>query len=284
VWRRALVALLVAATYGCASAPRQPWVLDTDGLTDPPARRLEWIRDYPEALATTLDVMRGELQLPVVQARLVFVPDDQTFEALLLAIGYPHQLARDTAGVMTAIGGHRSVLINQRRIERHNWPGRVSTLAHELTHVLQYELGGGHRGTSAQWLREGFAEWVALRVMEALDRPFMNDVTRSALVRVRSFGPSERFPPLVQLGRFPEWVRQSRGPAGEVLYDFALFAAINVINRHGVDSVLDYFSRFATRQDPEANFRDAFGETEGTFETYLRQVVWPRRGGDRSSR
>jgi hypothetical protein len=30
-------------------------------------------------------------------------------------------------------------------------------LAHELTHTVQYELGGGHRGTSDQWLREGFA-------------------------------------------------------------------------------------------------------------------------------
>jgi hypothetical protein len=259
-------------------------VLATDELTTRPTRDLEWISSYPLAVATTLDVMRRDLDLPAVQARLVFLPDAPTFEALLLQIGYPEQLARDTAEVMKAIGGHRSVLINQERMERHVWPRRVSTLAHELTHVLQYELGGGVRGTSAQWLREGFAEFVALRVLEVLGRTTAPEVRRGALVRVRAFGPADRVPALARLGRFPDWVTESRGAAGDVLYDYALLAAFTAIDRHGVDGVLRYFSLFAERQDPEANFREAFGETEAAFEAHLRHAIWPRRGSARPAR
>jgi hypothetical protein len=66
-----------------------------------------------------------------------------------------------------------------------------------------------------------------------------------------------------------------------VLYDYALLAAFTAIDRHGVESVLRYFSLFAERQDPEANFREAFGETEAAFEAHVRHGIWPARGSAR---
>lgn len=275
--RAALVLFLLAIGCGCATTPREPWVVSTDELKERPTRHLDWIGSYGVAAATALDIMQKELGLPPLQARLVFLPDDAAFEAMLLQIGYPAPLARDTSEVMTAIGGHRAVLINQRRMERDGWPRRVSLLAHELGHVLQYELGGGQRGTSAQWLREGFAEWVALRVMEVLERTTLTDVRRYAIVRVRSHGPFDRMPPLADLSSFRDWVGHSRGPAGDVLYDFALLAAIAAIERHGLEHVLRYFALFAGRQEPAANFMAAFGESEAQFERHVRQAVWSGR-------
>ena len=40
-------------------------------------------------------------------------------------------------------------------------------IAHELTHVSQFELAGGE-GRAEQWLAEGMAEHVAFQVLERL--------------------------------------------------------------------------------------------------------------------
>lgn len=287
-----LAALLLGA---CATVPREPWLLTTDELRELPLRDLERTSTYPQALATTLDILQGDLGLPRLQAKLLFVPDAKRLEALLLRAGYPPKLARGAARQMAAIGGYRIVLINQARLEREGWPRRVSILAHELGHVLQYELGGGKRGTSAQWLREGFAEWVAMRVMETLGRGDAAQARSQARMRVRdhsltrvlafgemgSFldrlersGSRKSFPPLAALGSYPDWVEQSRGDAGTVIYDYAFVAATLLLEAHGAPAVIRYFALFAERQDHAANFLEAFGEREGDFEERLRQFVW----------
>jgi hypothetical protein len=288
-----LATLLLGA---CATAAREPWVLTTDALRERPLRDLERISTYPQALATTLDIMRRDLDLPVLQVSLIFLPDTRRFKALLLEIGYPPELARESARQMTAIGGHRTVVINQARLEREGWRGRVSILAHELGHVLQFELGGGKRGTSAQWLREGFSEWLELRVMETLDRADGAKAWRQAIENVRNpertrvmtlGGPDSypdwverihgrtRPPPLSALGSWPDWVAQLGGAAGGALYDYAFIAATVLLEEHEVPAVLRYFELFAEHQDPAANFLEAFGESEQEFEERLRRIVWP---------
>ena len=291
-------ALAVLATLplgACGTTPREPWVLTTDGLPHTSPRDLEQVSTYPQALATTLDIMQRDLELPRLRVSLVFLPDTKRFKALLLSTGYPPELARESARRLIAIGGHRTVLINQARLERQGWPERVSILAHELGHVLQYDLGGGTRGTSAQWLREGFCEWLELRVMEALGHADAAKTWRRAIVNVRNpartqvmtlGGPSAypdwiertnertRVPPLSALRSWPDWVAQLAGPAGRSLPDYAFVAVATLLEEHGLPGVLRYFELFAERQDPVANFLEVFGESEEDFEERLRQVVW----------
>jgi hypothetical protein len=288
-----LAALLLGA---CATTAREPWVLTTDALPEPPLRDLEQISTYPQALATTLDIMQQDLELPALEVSLIFLPDTKRFKELLLGIGYPPDLARESARQLIAIGGHRTVLINQARLEKEGWSGRVSILAHELGHVLQYELGGGTRGTSAQWLREGFSKWLELRVMETLDHADRAKAWRQAIVTVRNpartqvmtlGGPNSlpnwvemtrgrtQIPPLSALGSWPDWVAQLGGTAGRALYDYAFIAVTVLLEEHGVPAVLRYFELFAERQDPAANFLEVFGENEEEFEKRLHGVVWP---------
>ena len=40
--------------------------------------------------------------------------------------------------------------------------------SHEVAHAAQYEWAGGHRGTSDQWLREGYADWVQAHVLDSM--------------------------------------------------------------------------------------------------------------------
>jgi hypothetical protein len=281
-----LAVLAMLSLGACATAPREPWVLSSDGLRAPLHRDLGRISTYPEALATTLDIMQRDLGLPTLQVRLVFLPDARSLRDVLVRIGHPPKLAREAAREMVAIGGHRIVLINQARLKSQGWPERLTLLAHELGHVLQYELGGGRRGTSAQWLREGLSDWLGLRVMETLHHA----------ARVRSPGRTQvmtlggpgsppqwvegvaswvRLPSLSALGSFPEWVQQLRGEAGGALYQYAFVAVSTLIEEHGLPAVLHYFTLFAEREDPAANFLEAFGETEAQFEERLQRVVWP---------
>jgi len=292
VWVLILLGALVLGA--CSTAPREAWFLTTDGLPQYRAGDIEDISTYAVALATTVDIMEHDLGLPRPRVRLIFLPKVKDLEAVLLRFGYPPKLARDTSRQMVAIGGHRIVLINQARFELRGWSWRLSTLAHELAHVLQYELGGGTRGTSAQWLSEGFAEWLGMRVLEALGQTNGAKARQRAIVCLRNHarrrfplvGPTNPYrvsldqaqprmwvPALSDLGSFPDWVEQSRGEAGPVLYDYAFIAVTSLLEQHGVPAVIRYFELFASRQDHEANFLEAFGEPVEEFEERLRDTI-----------
>ena len=244
-------------------------MLDSPSLTTGPVARAEWVASWPQALASVLDVFVTRLALPRLEVRLVFLPDDATFEGLLREIGYDADLARSTAATMTGIGGHRSVLLNESRMADDGWPARVGLIAHELTHVLQYELGGGVRGASDQWLREGFADWVELRVLAEMGvleaGPF-----RAELIRRTRGG---EVPPLNRLATFPDWVVANQRAGRVDLYATAQLAVDLLIERHGVDAVLGYFRRFASSQQREAHFAAAFGQTLAAFDQDFRRSL-----------
>lgn len=275
----ALVLTALLALPGCATAPREPWVLDSSDLTTSPTRRADWLDSYPRVLATILDVFERDLGLPRLQVRLVFLPDRPTLEQLLLEIGYSPALARDAAGEMVAIGGYRTMLLNERQLSSRSWPDRAAVVAHELTHALQYELGGGVRGDSEQWLREGYADWVEVRVLGAVGLVDEAATGGQALEALRAAGGAEDLPRLAALATFPSWVAQVRGQGGDVLYTQAQAAVSFLIERHGQDAVLRYFSLFATAQDREGNFHAAFGENLDTFERAFRRHVWGSEEG-----
>jgi hypothetical protein len=270
------VLLLVTGTSACATLQREPWVLDSGALRASGVRRVDWVASWPQALATVLEVFERDLGLPRLNARLVFLPDDRRFEQLLLEVGYAPALARDTVQTMTAIGGHQNVLINEARVGGEGWTGQVALLAHELTHVLQYQLGGGTRGQSDQWLREGFADWVEMRVLEELGAVEAARARTDALRRLRAVRP-ERLPPLAELATFPDWVKRNQERPGGDLYAHAQVAVSVLVEQRGAGRVIEYFERFAARQARAANFEEAFGESVEAFDRRFRAYVWPGR-------
>lgn len=272
---RALARILLLATIvsGCATArwPRLVSVPDPDLR---PAFRLDAIFDYGTAVTTIAAIFERDLGFPRFPVTFQFHRNREAFEAALVAVGYPLALARSTASTMSAVGGHRGVLLNDAALGSVSWPERIALLAHEMGHSLQYELGGGGRGTSDQWLREGFAEWVSIRVLERLDAVSMFDARRARLRELAVAGRSKT-PRLSDLVTFPQWVKVGR-QHGSVTYAFAFIAVDRLLERHGVAAVLAYFRRFASSMDRAGNFRAAFGEDLETFETALVAHVWRR--------
>jgi hypothetical protein len=236
--------------------------------------RLEQIYDYRTAAATVASIIDRELGVPPFPITLRFYPHRDGFEKALLDVGYDAALARSTARIMTAVGGHRGVLLNDEKFESLPWPERVALLAHELGHSLQYELGGGRRGTSDQWLREGFADWLSIRVLERLDGVSMTAFRRERQRELRAGGRSKT-PSLAGLGTFRQWV-QAGERHGVAAYALSFLAVDFLLERHGVQAVLGYFKRFAASEDRAGNFHSAFGQDLDSFEAALAARLWNR--------
>lgn len=265
--------IVAAALLGSACAP-QPWELSLPQPRLRPVSSIDGISDYRTAAATIASIFQKDLGFTAFPFTIRFFPDREAFEQALLDAGYDAALARSTARNMTAVGGYRGVLLNEGALSSLPWIGRVALLAHELGHSLQYELGGGHRGTSDQWLREGFAEWVSIRVLERLDAASMTAVRLERERELRIAGRS-KMPRLAELATFPQWVEAS-GRRGAPLYPLSFFAVDLLLERHGVPAVLGYFSRFARSQDRAGHFHSAFGEDLHSFEGALTARLWRR--------
>jgi hypothetical protein len=180
-------------------------------------------------------------------------------------------MATSTAERMDAVGGYRRVLLNEAAIDRQPWPIRVASLAHEVAHSLQYELGGGQRGHSDQWLREGFAEWMSMQILDRLRGLRYSEARRRYALQVRR--GKAGMPPLSAMATFPQWVEINGHPELSP-YALAFLSVDFLIERHGLPAVVEYFSRFARTQDRLGNFRAAFGEDIETFEGAVRQHLW----------
>ena len=265
---------LAVLLAGCASA--SPRVLTSSALKAKPVVRADWVNGWEGALATAVAALERELGTPRFEVALSLYPGQQALEAALVASGYRADFARDTAGTMTAIGGYRSVLVNEANLATVTWEQRLGLLAHELTHSLQYELSGGRRGTSDQWLREGFAEWASVKVLAGLNAAHVEPRPHRARLELRGYRRDE-LPPFAAMATFPQWVALGRGRHGGVIYEQALAAVEFLIRRHGLPRTLDYFGRFARSDDRQANFQAAFGEDLDAFDQAFRADVWDQR-------
>jgi hypothetical protein len=264
-----MVAAFVAA--GCAASSGQPRVIAIDDVRVGPSRQAIFIGDYDRALVSIAAVTEKDLGLPKLKASIHFFPTREALQAALEGQGALPDLARDTAAVMMAIGGPGSVFINEAAFADLNWNSRIAVLAHELAHTMQYELSNGRRGTSDQWLREGFAEWVQAHVLDALGVMRRDDIRTRSVRWVRDRHARKSLPPIAELATFPDWVSFHNGRARDSLYPYAFVATDFLIQRHSVEAVTTYFTLFADSDDRFANFAKAFGEQWSTFDAALRE-------------
>jgi hypothetical protein len=264
-------AMLLCAAFACASCAagvvREPRIVELPASSMDPATPRTG--DYAAAFAAIAAVFERHLDLPRPDVRLLLFPDRRSFEAGLIAAGNPAGIARRISQAFQAVGAPSGVLANEGSFHGMSWRSRVQLLAHELVHCVQYRLGGGRRGTSEQWLREGFAELVALRAIEHLNlgeaaalRLEWRDQLAAAL-RANAAAPGHV--PLARLSTFAEWT-DAQARHGLPMYLQALVAAESLVEQHGAAAVARYFTLFAASEDREANFQLAFGRSLADFD------------------
>jgi hypothetical protein len=261
----------------CAARLPEPVTLPQAGVGVP--THIDRIYSYSGAVAAIADVFRHELGVEPFPVTFHFYRDTAAFEEALVEFGQERGLARDTAEAMRGVGTHGRVLINYDALDRLRWPDRVRLLAHELVHSLQYELTGGIRGTSEQWLREGFAEWVALMTVDRLGGRSLRDLRGQQLAVFRASDRSSA-PRLDDMVTFAQWVPLT-GRRDIAPYSQAFLAVDALVERHGTRAIIEYFRLFASTRDYRLAFRRAFGEERGAFEAALDERLGIRRIANR---
>jgi len=253
---------LPSMTHGQALAPIS--IKDPSLLAGKSSARAT---DYDGVLALLGPVLREEFGLPVSQVKLFLYPNREAFEAHLVNIvRFDPVYAREVAGWAVAVGAPEMVLANEEALERISWSERIRVLAHELVHTVQYGLAGGRRGTSDQWLREGFADWIAYRVLESLDLEKAS--IRQALLLARIKGTARRLScaPLSEMVTLKDFMKLRARVGGSAIYSQCFLAVDLLVKQHGVQRVVDYFSLFGRSDDRLGNFRAVFGQDLPAFE------------------
>jgi hypothetical protein len=274
VWRRTgpyLLALLLAPA--CAARLPAPVTLPLPDVRPP--SHIDRIHDYRGAAAAIGAVFARELGVPPFPVTLHFFPDAAAFEAGLVEAGQDPASARETAAAMVGVGMHGRVLLNHDGFDAIPWPERVRMLAHELVHSLQYELADGSRGTSEQWLREGFAEWTAFMTLDRLGGRSLAGLRDQQRALFRASDRSKA-PRLDDMLTFAQWVPLA-GRREIAPYSQAFLAADFLVERHGAPAVIDYFRQFASTRDYRLAFQRAFGEDRAAFEAALDARLGIRR-------
>jgi hypothetical protein len=126
-------------------------------------------------------------------------------------------------------------------------------------------LSGGTRGASEQWLREGFAEWVACRVTARAGLGSFNSLRGELIDQLADVGLGRPHAPFEKLATFPQWVDAQRRYQVP-LYAQAFIAAELLVEMRGAPAVVQYFERFRNTQDRRAAFAGAFGLEPADFE------------------
>lgn len=276
------VVLVSLGLGGCATAPPPDRVIVLDRVrTESAAASLEIVDSYSTALATVVAVLEEELGFPTLSARLRFVPNRESMGQILKAEGFPDYMAVRLAELLDGIALPGTILVNEESVQRLTWSARVRFLAHELTHVAQNQLGGNRRTPSNQWLREGFAEWVAWYVMESLAPGSLDIKRRSAERQVALAHHRGDLPVLAELATAADFFSQTPRHLAPFFYAKSFLAADLLVERHGVEAMVSYFSLFARSDNPIANFQIAFGISQSAFEQEFSSYVAALRPPDR---
>jgi hypothetical protein len=233
------------------------------------------IASYPQAVQAIVDVLSGPLMLPVPAYRMEVHSDRAEFEqALLRHLRLPPETARQASGFAKAAVGNRRILVNDTLMARSPWPERLLTLSHEMVHATQLELAGHRSVVRNQWLVEGFAEWVAFRVVQELGTQSLAEARASMLRRVRAARAGPGLAPLADLDTLAQWVDERERRGFDAAYPYAYLVVDFLIERHSYERVLDYFRRHRAGGEASAHFEAAFGETVAQFQ----QAVDARMG------
>jgi hypothetical protein len=223
--------------------------------------------EYGRAMNVLASLLREKFGLPVSQPKLLLYSGREAFEANLVhVVRFDPAYAREVAGWAVAVGAPEMVLANEEALERIPWSERIRVLAHELVHTVQYGLSGGRRSTSDQWLREGFADWIAYRTLESLDMRSPSQRRSFLLARIKGTAHRSSCAPLSKMVTLEDFTNSRVRFGGSSVYGESMLATEFLIQRHGVQSILQYFTLFKQSDDRLENFRIAFNEELPAFE------------------
>lgn len=211
-------------------------------------------------MAAIITITSQELGLPVVEPLYLHLhKDSDAFAAY--AGGYGRRLPLDVVQFAIALAQESRIHINMEKVRGRPWSTLIRTLAHEYAHNIEYVLSV-HRGS--QWIREGFADWVAAKVLHSLGWQDYALSLHRAKLEVSRLKIS--LPTLSDLEESQRWAVWANDPRGAILtYRLAFLAVNRLIDKGGLQGITRYF----TSQDFPGSFRLSWNDFETEFKKSL---------------
>lgn len=263
---RGLGIVLATILAGCTAVPRETRLTVMPGASRPVAAQ---IGNYQDAVDAIVSVMTEDLQMPVPRTSftLYFYPYREAFaqgltEQFNTDPTLARAIAKSTLGRIRQTKEGKQFLVNKEILDDLRWPERIHVLAHEITHIVQYELADG-RLTGDLWLIEGFADWVAYQVLEALG---LDTFSRRKHLKIAQVKHEREHSPLSQMVTVQDWEALNARYGSAIPYAQAFLATDLLIEQRGLSAVIDYFRRVPHATDLMQNFQAAFGVELATFQ------------------
>jgi hypothetical protein len=272
-----VVLAALAVMSGCGSGRKVvPVALGPE--TPPLPQDARVLTDHAQAVRGIAAILARDLRLPLPSDVTVFVYESRrVFERGLVEDAQVSPVrAAELSEFAIGVGKRRQLLLNDEGADRHGreW---LRLIAHELAHVCQIELAAGE-GRAEQWLAEGMAEWTAFTVLERLGLDTLPRRRETARLGIRNHAAlvAARLD-LETLGSPRGFTVRHRREGSLPTYQLAFLMADYLIERDGLERVVEYFRTFAASQNRRANFQRVFGRSLEDFEheilTHLKSVV-----------
>ncbi len=255
----ALVALLVGLA-GCAalSGPYRVYEIGFERET-PPALAPSPSDD--ELINAGAWLIRHKLELPFPPAikAYVYVNQATLVDGLITIAGDSSDEAWDRGRYAAGVAARRGLFLRGDYLASMPLAGRAGLFAHELTHVSQLRLREGGRGRPAQWILEGHADWVKVRVLDLL-RYRSYAESRDHVVRtvVGWRTPIKLFPDLQELAQNSAWVAATNKLGSPATYCQAFLAVDWLVERYGSAKVTEFLGRFSLQSEPREHWAKVF--------------------------
>jgi len=254
-----LVLWLLWSAFGC-SLPEPPQLVS---ISNPPVfkpKTPEEIKTLEEAMAAVITVTSKELGLPVVEP--LYLHLHKNADAFGAYAGkYGRRLPHDVVQFAVAVAEENRFHINMEKIQGRPWSALIKTLAHEYAHNIEYALSV-QRGP--QWVREGFADWVAAKVLHSLGWQDYALSLHRAQLEVSRLKAS--LPSLSELDESQRWATWTNQPKGAIMtYRLAFLAVDRLMEIKGLPAM----SRYFTSQDFQGSFGLRWNDFEADFKKSL---------------
>ena len=255
----ALISLLVGLA-GCAalSGPFREYEIRFEGDSQPALGPSPSTEELINAAAW---LIRHKLDMPfppVIKA-YVYVNQATLVDGLVKLAGDSSDEAWDRGRYAAGVAARAGLFLRGDYLAHMHLVGRAGLFAHELAHVSQARLREGGKGRAAQWILEGHADWVKVRVLDLLGYRSYAE-SRDHIVRtiVGSPTPIKMFPDLRELGGNDAWVASTNKLGSAATYCQAFLAVDWLVERYGSAKVTEFLGRFSLDSAPPEHWTKVF--------------------------
>jgi hypothetical protein len=219
-----------------------------------------------EAVDTVKTIITQDIGLPLPASVGVFIYDsrEKFRQGLIDDAWVSPQGVEELAAFAVGLARPGRVLLNARAAKaRVEW---LRLVAHELTHVAQFELAGDE-GRAEQWLAEGMSEHVAYQVLERMGvGATLAQHRMEAARRARNQTAFARARlDLETLGTPRGFTLRHQKEGSVETYHLAFLMVDYLIEREGFPQLIYYLGRLSYEHRTRA-FRVAFGQSLEEFE------------------